>query len=109
MSSANINVGIEGRASSRVSKPPGGAHTDIFGVSSNPELGNTRFMKQSVKSSINECFDYKNSPQNKQAKENGDEKNEEIHSNDENSKPIETSSISARVRIPPGGFSSALW
>jgi len=67
MTSTNINIGIEGRSSSRILKPPGGAHTDIFGATrEQTEISTGRFSKQSQKSSISECFSYSSSPQNKQ-------------------------------------------
>ncbi|KAK4871754.1 hypothetical protein RN001_015878 [Aquatica leii] len=111
MTSTNINIGIDGRTSSRILKPPGGAHTDIFGTPVRNDSNTGRFAKQSQKSSISECFEYK-STVTKEVKENRDlingNENEPINiiSEEENPKPIEKPS---RIRIPPGGFSSSLW
>ncbi|KAF5274517.1 hypothetical protein FQA39_LY07129 [Lamprigera yunnana] len=111
MGSTNISIGIDGRSSSRILKPPGGAHTDIFGAS---EINNSNVMKcskQMPKSSISECFEYKTSPAKTiidndiTAKSNGNE-NEPINTVEkEVPKSMEKS---AKIRVPPGGFSSGL-
>lgn len=127
MTSTNINVGIEGRSSSRILKPPGGAHTDIFGKPQEKvEITTSRYSKQAQKSSINECFGYDRSPiaAPKQVlmKEINEPTKMEVSANglkngstpveDENTKPAATVPVpptTQRVRVPPGGFSSGLW
>ncbi|KAK5639110.1 hypothetical protein RI129_011602 [Pyrocoelia pectoralis] len=109
MSSTNVNIGMEGKASSRVLKPPGGAHSDIFGTSENINSKALHCVKQHEKSSIGECFDYKSSPKNKETKQDCNEAN----GNEENDSKLTTNEMptiaAARVRVPPGGFSSSLW
>lgn len=116
MTSTNVNVGIEGRSSNRIVKPPGGAHTDIFGHEENVEVTTSRFSKHSQKSSINECFGFGVSAPSKQevVTEIHETVKTEIHNEngvkngtpvDENTKPV----AGQRVRVPPGGFSSGLW
>ncbi|KAF2882887.1 hypothetical protein ILUMI_23273 [Ignelater luminosus] len=129
MTSTNINVGIEGRTSSRVLKPPGGAHTDIFGVRQDRmEVSTSRYSKMSQKSSISECFEYDSPPPaSKQvpAKENNEDIKPEVHENgmkngdelkngnilenDEVKPTPNLPPVNQRVRVPPGGFSSGLW
>jgi len=53
MTSTKFNVGLsEARSSSRVLRPPGGGHSDIFGISEEPQQQAKRIMKQSNASSI---------------------------------------------------------
>ncbi|KAF5289277.1 hypothetical protein FQR65_LT11898 [Abscondita terminalis] len=112
MSSTNIRIGIDGKASSRVLKPPGGGHSDIFGATDRNDSNTGRIARQSQKSSISECFQYKSTSIEQVIQENGDStngnENEPINTinNEENSKPMEKPS---RVRVPPGGFSTSLW
>ncbi|KAB0801201.1 hypothetical protein PPYR_05555 [Photinus pyralis] len=108
MTSTNVNVGIEGKSSSRVLRPPGGSHSDIFGSSgnSNPRI----CVRQQDKSSISACFDYDS--QNKEVKDNrNDVKADCDDKNEENSSelPAGMPTIPNRVRVPPGGFSTSLW
>jgi len=124
-------MGIEGRSSNRIVKPPGGDHTDIFGSSHEKmEVTTSRYAKQSQKTSISECFAYGTPPQaaRKQectikesnetsktvASENGLKNGNGTPTEDENIKPpvtvaVTVPAVAQRVRVPPGGFSSGLW
>lgn len=133
MTSTNFNVGLsDGRNSSRVLKPPGGGHTDIFGVQHSEE---PRTKHAHSKTEISECFasNYDNGDsirkENGNTKEENTQPKEEIIKSatvtddkqatvenseqvaDENLKPAEEQKTAqpSRVRVPPGGFSSGFW
>lgn len=105
MTSTSFNVGLnDGRNSSRVLKPPGGGHTDIF----SGENSNQPPQKIIPKSQIGQCFASENPeiPPKQEIKQ----KEENEISADENSKPEEPKNDQPkRVRVPPGGFSSGFW
>lgn len=107
MTSTSFNVGLaDGRNSSRVLKPPGGGHTDIF---TGDNADNQPPQKIIPKSEIGQCFIAENievppKQETKQKEENGKEPA------DENAKPAEPKNDQPkRVRVPPGGFSSGFW
>lgn len=104
MSSTNFNVGLgEGRNSSRVLKPPGGGHTDIFGVH---EEEKPNIIRKAPVNNINN-FDEPKETKEQQHTE------EAVTENDpprENEPPKEVNNPAhQRVRVPPGGFSSGFW
>lgn len=110
---------MEGRISSRVLKPPGGAHTDIFAAQEPQEaprkpVGN--------KTEISECFVINSDVEKPVLKDNDKQENNHTEANgnqvdkgdqveNENAKPAEEQKTApaARVRVPPGGFSSGFW
>lgn len=98
MSSANINIGFSNdRNSSRVLKPPGGSHTDIFGVG---DL-QTHPKPQSDDKEVTAVNAIETEGQKEDVTGKNSKENEE--------KPKETESSTNRPRVPPGGFSSGLW
>lgn len=109
MSSTNVNIGLADSRSSRVLKPPGGGHTDIFGAPEPVVRGKSR----APPSQIGDCFKM-------EAQEKVQKVDDEIKlkgENEENSVPTQEKEIEEkkeipqpqRIRIPPGGFSSGLW
>lgn len=102
MTSTNINVGLgDGRSSSRVLKPPGGGHSDIFGI---------RDEKPAMKKPVlptNNIIISENPAREEEIKSIEEEKKE----SDENTVQEETEKSPSvqRVRVPPGGYSTALW
>lgn len=110
MSSVSFNVGFSNeRNSSRVLKPPGGGHTDIFGVQETPQPKSQDL--EDVAHPIKEA-----EVGNEEIKtENGTIEEEVQKAVDEvineNVKPKEEPKTDPpkRVRVPPGGFSSGLW
>lgn len=132
MTSTNINIGFsETKNSSRVLKPPGGGHSDIFGIREGNEMQTPNKRKNYPPTTINSCFVHEEStkPNNtKNEKEeiangnqNGtktdviiDENTEpkEINENKEEKEKSEQKEAVApprRARVPPGGYSSGLW
>ncbi|XP_072389626.1 uncharacterized protein [Diabrotica undecimpunctata] len=123
MTSTSFNIGLTGtKNSSRVLKPPGGGHTDIFGVNGDSE--NTKPSKKQIISptSITSCLCHE---KEEKPKENDQlesildkELNFEKKCNDNSfddvkeAKNDEKKNIPEpprRIRVPPGGFSSGLW
>lgn len=99
MTSTSFNIGIgEGRNSSRVLKPPGGGHTDIFGVHEEAPINKTTAVPP-----VNNIIITDKSA-NEIEKEQ--DENKEDKPVDE---PKQESPSAQRVRVPPGGFSSGLW
>lgn len=122
MTSTNVNVGLaDGRNSSRILKPPGGGHTDIFGAVHQEQEIRTKHTYS--KTEISECFasNVENTNGKVMTKENEKPDNIEVQpiqpevdekpATDENLKPAEEQKTApaARVRVPPGGFSSGFW
>lgn len=109
MTSTSINVGLEtgNKLSSRVMKPPGGGHTDIFGKPE-PEV-----FKPNRNPASTIVLGDEPSPVS-EPKENGSSKvPNDAPKNDVQEEPVkkeETVNVPPkRVRVPPGGFSSGLW
>lgn len=106
MTSTNINVGLaDGRLSSRVLKPPGGGHTDIFGVSEVSETGltqNTSVNNENIASASDtgKPMSNNNVMQDGELSQPGDKQG--LDEKEEKQSP-------RRGRVPPGGFSSGLW
>ncbi|XP_018578386.1 uncharacterized protein LOC108916579 [Anoplophora glabripennis] len=132
MTSTNINIGFsETRNSSRVLKPPGGGHTDIFGIREGNETQTPNKRKNHPPTTIDSCFVHNepikqnNTKNDVNEKEitNGNQNGVKTDVVDENTKPKEIKDIEVkendeqkeaaapprRVRVPPGGFSSGLW
>lgn len=139
MTSTSFNIGLTtSKNSSRVIKPPGGGHSDIFGVNTNGNEVITPSKKRNVPpSTITSCFvheEQKTRTQIMEKKINTEEWNGKIEEEnnfvnnykdenteslkqgnketDENKKPNDEEKIATvpkRQRVPPGGFSSALW
>lgn len=131
MTSTSFNIGLGGseKNSSRVLRPPGGGHSDIFGVRDN-ENGLVTPSKKRIQhqSSISSCFmDQTKGKEtlplpienkeitNGEEIQNGEVTNGIDHEIDENKAPSEPeekkepNQCAKRVRVPPGGFSSGLW
>ncbi|CAH1153743.1 unnamed protein product [Phaedon cochleariae] len=121
MTSTKFNIGLdEVKNSSRVLKPPGGGHTDIFGINGDNEFL-TPNKRKNHPSSITGCFTHEeNVRTDNRTKDEGDVKNGNGAA-DENTKPNHdtegeekkhdenNAAPARRVRVPPGGFSSGLW
>lgn len=94
MSSVNFSVGFPSeRNSSRVLKPPGGGHTDIFGV------------KDLQQGPIKEVVFDDQEKAETGSNEMKPPKVDEVAKAKEEAKP----DVPRRGRVPPGGFSSGLW
>lgn len=90
MSSVNVNVGFSNeRNSSRVLKPPGGGHTDIFNV--DHKESSTVHKETVIKEKVGEA-------------EITQQKSAAV-----NTVCGGTAEPQKRDRVPPGGFSSGLW
>ncbi|XP_066154734.1 uncharacterized protein [Euwallacea fornicatus] len=102
MTSTNIFSGFSGdKNSSKVLRPPGGGHTDIFGAAEPP------VKKDSGRntSSILEGTNFKTEPLKPTTPTKATSPLEKGAPT-----PAEAASASARPRVPPGGFSSGpLW
>lgn len=114
MTSTEFNVGLgDGRCSSRVLKPPGGGHTNIFGGSGDGQK--TKHMRGHQPTEIKECFQFDNEQKKKDIGESeNNANNEQEQRKDERATPEkkaeqQTVPQQQRVRVPPGGFSSGLW
>ncbi|XP_076262705.1 uncharacterized protein LOC143197815 [Rhynchophorus ferrugineus] len=126
MTSTSINIGLNEKNSSRVLRPPGGGHTDIFGIRDTDNNAVTPSKRRNQpQSSIGSCFNMveedkstveENKPLDRQ---NGN--TDLLKETDENQAPPEkekeqekkepqaSTPAGKRVRVPPGGFSSGLW
>lgn len=145
MTSTSFTIGLnERKNSSRVLKPPGGGHSDIFGINDNSEMLTPSKKMMGPPTTINSCFvheeinakskdkiDYVNNGSDAKNEKNGienhgsdtengsDENGHATSTPDENTLPtteeikevkeLPTPEPPKRVRVPPGGFSSALW
>jgi len=131
MTSTSFNIGLTSeKNSSRVLRPPGGGHSDIFGMRDNEnELITPSKRRNFPQSTIGGCFNMDASKD--QTKENEsathdkeiiaeEQKSEVDNGIDENKAPGEVelkepekkdeqTHAPRRVRVPPGGFSTALW
>ncbi|XP_072402093.1 uncharacterized protein [Diabrotica undecimpunctata] len=126
MTSTSFNIGLtEAKNSSRVLKPPGGGHTDIFGINGGTEITTPSKKKNVPPTTISSCFFQEDEkPRTIDQLDNnlGKESNGQTNGNgniiDENTAPTEEikedekkneAEPARRVRVPPGGFSSGLW
>ncbi|ERL94627.1 hypothetical protein D910_11902 [Dendroctonus ponderosae] len=133
MTSNQFNIGLSSeRNSSRVLRPPGGGHSDIFGINDNEIAITPHKRRNHPQSTIGSCFANGDSePHTKlngseaQIEENGNQKNleeeekTELDGSDENTAPEEITKVkepekvekipARNGRVPPGGYSTALW
>lgn len=130
MTSTGFNIGFaEQKNSSRVLKPPGGGHTDIFGIKESNEMQTPNKKRNQPPTTINSCFMHEepmkpNNTKNENEDITNGNQNEGKTDIDENTEPKvfnenkdekekteqnETAVLPRRVRVPPGGFSSGLW
>ncbi|XP_023024572.1 uncharacterized protein [Leptinotarsa decemlineata] len=99
MTSTNFNIGLtdNARNSSRVLRPPGGGHTDIFGSAADPQVKKDNGRNAS---SILEGTNAKTVPPSPVKTPTGPP---QLGSEPAAPQPSRTN------RVPPGGFSSGLW
>lgn len=136
MSSTNINVGFPsptGRNSSRVLKPPGGGHTDIFGIYEEKkpvkpvkplQTNNVIPAEKAKTEEIEKVHKEENtvSKDDNKANKHEEQANKEVNMvnmndqmmNREDEKKEKINNVKSmsppqRVRVPPGGYSSGLW
>ncbi|XP_045483420.1 jupiter microtubule associated homolog 1-like [Harmonia axyridis] len=109
--SFNVGVDVEAKSSSRVLRPPGGGHTDIFGVKE-PIVPEVR--KEDNKRNASSILEGTNT----QAIQNANSqitKTEEKSTQESSPKEIgelptnQVDQSAQKKRVPPGGFSSGLW
>jgi len=124
MSSTEFNIGLSGeKSSSRVLKPPGGGHSNIFGEAEKKAAQPRPKYDQQNSSNLNFCMNtvdpnvlvqQQNHPKEsvtntKPADNNGHAVEAHKPTNNitgpaENDRPAQP-----KGRVPPGGFSSGLW
>ncbi|CAB3246768.1 unnamed protein product [Arctia plantaginis] len=127
MTSTSINVGLNDntRASSRVLRPPGGGHTDIFGGEPEPQPPTPRRGGPPPSGIGAVVAQEETKPTNGQATEtpsqngqNGQSTPPEPAPEPKQNSPVKPEPAAQpppkveapkRVRVPPGGFSSGLW
>lgn len=120
MSSTEFNIGLNSasKTSSRVLKPPGGGHSDIFGqpdVKANPPRAKYNQQNSSNMNGVMGTTDPNLKVEQVQAHDQG-------QSLVENAKTVaqpklaqgfsnesQDSQTGGRPRVPPGGFSAGLW
>ncbi|CAG9863288.1 unnamed protein product [Phyllotreta striolata] len=118
MTSTGFNIGLDGsRSSSRVLKPPGGGHTDIFGGEDQVKVGRKYHGRNqsSILEGTNPGSDAPETPP-EEVKVAASEPAQEARSNAEQASgepraaaaapPAPANPAQSRVRVPPGGFSS---
>lgn len=99
MTSTGFNVGLrDDRNSSRVLRPPGGGHTDIFGAEPLPVKRDTGRNASSILEGTN------SDPAPAAVKPTTP-----IEETKTNSESGSAQASNQRTRVPPGGFSSGLW
>lgn len=133
MTTNEFNIGLSGaRNSSRVLKPPGGGHSDIFGINDNQSAFTPQKRRNQPQSTIGSCFTNGDSELptklngiGAQIEENGNQNNleeeekTELDGTDENRAPGEITQVkepekvenipARNGRVPPGGYSTAFW
>ncbi|KAL3289117.1 hypothetical protein HHI36_003557 [Cryptolaemus montrouzieri] len=119
--SFNVGVDVESKSSSRVLRPPGGGHTDIFGLNEPVAAPVRRDDNRRNASSILEGTNQEKPSdvlQNARDVQNGNLVNDTIVESTKDTSPkepprqapvIQTQEAPKRGRVPPGGFSSGLW
>ncbi|XP_052860406.1 uncharacterized protein LOC128267576 [Anopheles cruzii] len=121
--SSNFNVGVaaEAKPSSRVLKPPGGGHSDIFGESNvrhNPPRPKNNQQNSSNMNAVmgttdpNESFDSKPGASPAAMGQNGPHSASNGSSGGASAADTakqQASSDNQRVRVPPGGHSAGFW
>ncbi|XP_066248804.1 uncharacterized protein [Euwallacea similis] len=132
MTSTQFNIGLTTeKNSSRVLRPPGGGHNDIFGIGGQTEKITPSIRRHHPQSTIGSCF-LAEAPNQTIQKENKYLIDKKEYSTIEEDASKGTSidekdategkengvigsiggskeAVTQRVRVPPGGFSSALW
>lgn len=122
MTSTSYNIGLStDKSSSRVLKPPGGGHTNIFGESE-VKVNNPRpKYDQQNSTNLNFCMNttdpnilVEQKKQEVAAQQapptNGNESAPPTAQNQQQqSQPDQKGAAGPRGRVPPGGFSSGLW
>lgn len=116
MTSVNFNVGFSNeRSSSRVLKPPGGGHTDIFGVSGDcheqkkHQIENKSENEAASTAVIESNKTEGETNEQESLKQNDEEVNGKSSDDNKLKKDESQPEIPKRTRVPPGGFSSGLW
>ncbi|XP_055626988.1 microtubule-associated protein Jupiter [Toxorhynchites rutilus septentrionalis] len=118
MSSTEFNIGItDMKTSSRVLKPPGGGHSDIFGSSEvkvNPPRPNYNQQNSSNMNTVMGTTDPNTQVQqlrNNQtiAGMETDKASSEESVTQHADRPEQETPMNGRTRVPPGGYSSGLW
>uniref|UniRef100_A0A182KEG4 Microtubule-associated protein Jupiter n=1 Tax=Anopheles christyi TaxID=43041 RepID=A0A182KEG4_9DIPT len=125
--SSNFNVGVaaESKPSSRVLKPPGGGHSDIFGssdVRQNPPRPKNNQQNSSNMNAVMGTMDPNESPDS--GKRGGGDSGSSTPSQNgpamassnggggassEGNKQSASAASSERGRVPPGGHSQGFW
>uniref|UniRef100_A0A182T5R5 Microtubule-associated protein Jupiter n=1 Tax=Anopheles maculatus TaxID=74869 RepID=A0A182T5R5_9DIPT len=130
MSSTNFNVGVaaESKPSSRVLKPPGGGHSDIFGatdVRQNPPRPKNNQQNSSNMNAVMGTMDPNESlDTGKRSTAGGDSASSPVAQNGSSAAAVASSNgvsfgggeankpssaSSERARVPPGGHSQGFW
>lgn len=124
MTSTSFNVGLSGdgsRLSSRVLRPPGGGHADIFGGDPEPPRGRRLAPQQPATNVIGQGDEPKPTngtsepaPQSEPAPAPVQIPEPVVESKPDKPEPASIPEPARaeppkRVRVPPGGFSSGLW
>ncbi|XP_055529045.1 uncharacterized protein LOC129721028 [Wyeomyia smithii] len=118
MSSTEFNIGItDEKTSSRVLKPPGGGHSDIFGspeVKANPPRPKYNQQNSSNMNCVMGTVDPNikvEQIQHYQVEAEASVNSVQLKANhsDQSKEQDASQSAGGRGRVPPGGFSSGLW
>lgn len=118
MSSTNFNIGLSEatKSSSRVLKPPGGGHSDIFGQSetrANPPRPKYDQQNSSnlngVMGTVDPNIVHQEQKREAAAKAAGEEAIRRNDIGNQDSSSNGNGNAGGRVRVPPGGFSQGLW
>lgn len=118
MSSTEFNIGItDEKTSSRVLKPPGGGHSDIFGspeVKANPPRPKYNQQNSSNMNCVMGTVDPNikvEQIQHNQVESEGAVNSAQVKGNHsvQSASQDGSQTAGARGRVPPGGFSSGLW
>lgn len=119
MSSTEFNIGLNSasKTSSRVLKPPGGGHSDIFGspdVKANPPRAKYNQQNSSNMNGVMGTTDPNLKVEQIQAYDQGQSLVEAVAQprlaqGASNESASQESQTGGRPRVPPGGFSTGLW
>lgn len=123
MSSTEFNIGLSGsKNSSRVLKPPGGGHSDIFGVPDQRQINARPKYDQQNSSNLNFCMNTTDPnvlvEQTKKQMESAANEGGVAAAGSTNGNARQPGNFmrqdqepqaQPKGRVPPGGFSSGLW
>lgn len=122
MSSTEFNIGLNSasKTSSRVLKPPGGGHSDIFGspdVRANPPRAKYNQQNSSNMNGVMGTTDPNKKVEQNQSYDEGQAPVENVKAAAQpklaqgasNESTSQESQTGGRPRVPPGGFSTGLW